>query len=251
MPSFEDEITSNFFHFSERWQAELTSVQGDLATSEAIYLASYKRLTSINAWRDLLLKNELSPESYGFFCEAQNDALSSHVFARLGSWRASLQSLRSCIENVLFSEYYRDHPIELRQWNQDRHRMGFSEMISYFRKHPDIVDIDAQLTGLDRIQTQYASLSRSVHSSAVSYRMTVPDGETNIWTSEISRLRSWNIKEHHTITGINFLLLCIHRSSLQGARLSGLRQAIGLTIRSNPLRYKIKSDFGVNLRVTT
>lgn len=251
MPNFEGEITGNFSSFSTKWQAELSTVQTTLATSEVIYLESYKRLTSLNAWRELLLRNIISSESYSFFCEAQNDAVSSHVFARLGSWRAALQCLRSCIENVFFCEYYKDHTIELRLWSQGRHRLGFNEMLNYFQKHPDVDSVDSSVSGLERIQNEYTVLSRAVHASAISFRMTVPDGQTNLWTSDISRLGAWNTRERQTLTGLNLLLIVLHRSALQGASLPGLRQAVALIIRSSTLRKSIRVNLGVNLNITS
>lgn len=67
MPDLKDEIVGNFKDFHTKWQAELSTVQANLAASEAIYLESYKRLISLNAWRELLLRNIISAESYGFF----------------------------------------------------------------------------------------------------------------------------------------------------------------------------------------
>lgn len=250
MPSFEDEIANNFSNFKAKWQTELSTVQSALATSEAIYLKSYQRLTSLNAWRELLLENELPSEAHNFFCESQNDAVSSHVFAYLGSWRAALQFLRSCIENVFFCEYYKDHPIELRLWAHGRHQLGFNEMMNYFYKHPDIEGISNNLTGLQLIQREYSVLSRAVHSSATSFRMTVPNGKTNLWTSEVRRLQAWSTREYQTITGINLFLMSIHRDKLQGAKLPGLRKAIGPTIGSTALRKAIRNGIAVNLQVT-
>lgn len=250
MPDLKDEIVSNFNNFHAKWQAELSTVQTTLASSEAIYLDSYRRLISLNAWRELLLKNIMSAEPYGFFCEAQNDAISSHVFARLGSWRAALQCLRSCIENVFFCEYYKDHAIELRLWDQGRHRLSFNEMVNYFQKHPDMDNVDSNISGLDRIQREYTTLSRAVHASTTSYRMTVPDGQTNLWTSDIPRLGAWNTRERQTLTGLNLLLIVLHHTALQGTALPGLRQSIALIVRSNTLRRSIRVNFGVNLNIS-
>lgn len=251
MPSFESEVVSNFSSFNTKWKAELSTVQTALDASEAIYLESYKRLTSLNAWRELLLSNIISSEAYGFFYEAQNDAISSHVFARLGSWRAALQCLRSCIENVFFCEYYKDHIVEQRLWSQSQHRLGFNEMLNYFQRHPDIANIESSISGLERIQHEYTVLSRAVHASSTNLRMTVPDGQTNLWTSDISRLGAWNTRERQTLTGLNLVLITLHHIALQGTRLPGLRQAIALIIRSSTLRKSIRVNFGVNLNITS
>lgn len=249
MPGFEEEVKQNFDRFTERWKNELSTIQASLDTSEQEFLDSYKRLTSINSWRELLIKNEVSEGSYRFFCEAQNDGVSSHVFARLGSWRAALKCLRSCVENVVFCEYYKDHPIELRLWTKGRHRLGFSEAISYFQKHPDIEGMPDELTGLDRMQKEYSILSSAVHGSANNLRMTVPDGNTNLWSSESAKLGRWRTRETQTIIAVNLLLLTVHSRSLQGASLPGLRKSIAVTITSASLRNKIRTKLSVNLDI--
>jgi hypothetical protein len=220
-----------------------------LGSSEELFLNSYTRLTSINAWRELLIKNEASDEAYRFFCEAQNDGVSSHVLAGLGSWRASLKCLRSCIENVLFCEYYKDHPIELRLWLLGKHRLGFSETINYFQKHPDVEGIKNDLAGLGRLQKEYSILSRAVHGSDFNFRMTAAGGTTNLWSSDNRKLNSWSTRERETLIGINLILLTLHSKALQGASLLGLRQSIGLIIKSPTLRNAIKAQLGVNLNI--
>lgn len=162
-----------------------------------------------------------------------------------------MQCLRGCIENVFFCEYYKDHAIELRLWGQGRHRLGFNEMVNYFQKHPDVDNVDSSISGLDRIQREYTILSRAVHASATSFRMTVPDGQTNLWTSDIPRLSAWNTRERQTLTGLNLLLIVLHRTALQGTALPGLRQSIALIVRSNTLRKSIRVNLGVNLNITS
>jgi hypothetical protein len=249
MPAFEEELKHNFDSFTAKWKNELSTIQASLDASAQEFFNSYKRLTSINSWRELLIKNEVSEEPYRFFCEAQNDGVSSHVFARLGSWRAALKCLRSCIENVVLCEYYKDHPIELRLWAKGKHRLGFTEAISYLQKHPDIEGMAHELTGLGRMQKEYSILSRAVHGSAHNFRMTVPGGNTNLWSSESAKLGVWKTREIHTITAINLLLLALHSQSLQGTRLPGLRQSIAVTITSASLRSKIRTRFSVNLDI--
>jgi hypothetical protein len=249
MPGFEEEVKHNFESFTAGWKHELSTIQASLDTSEREFLNSYKRLTSINSWRELLIRNEVSEESCRFFSEAQNDGVSSHVLARLGSWRAALKCLRSCMENVVFCEYYRDHPIELRLWAKGKHRLGFSEAISYFQKHPDLERVPDELTGLGRMQKEYSVLSRAVHASAHNLRMTVRDGNTNLWSSESAKLAMWITRETQTIIAVNLLLLALHSKSLQGTSLPGLRKAIAVTITSANLRNKIRSKFSVNLDI--
>ncbi len=251
MLGLEDEVKANFSHFKTKWQDELKIVQSSLASNEGVFLGSYTRLTTMNSWRELLIENEVSEKAYDFFCEAQNDGLLSHVLAGLGSWRSALKCLRSCIENVLFCEYYKDHPIELRQWLNGQHRLGFSELVNYFQKHPDLGGRPQELTGLERLQKEYTILSRAVHASDANLRMTVPGGVTNLWSSDSRRLSSWNTRERQTMTGVNLILLCLHYKRLQGASLPGLRQSIALTITTTTLKNKISTKLGVNLNAAT
>lgn len=250
MPSAESEIKENFNSFKIKWKTELDNVHRLLGSSETLFLNSYIRLASINAWRELLIKNEVSDEAYRFFCEAQNDGVSSHVLAGLGSWRASLKCLRSCIENVLLCEYYKDHPIELRLWLMGKHRLGFSDTINYFQKHPDIEGATNYLTGLGRLQKEYSILSRAVHGSDFNFRMTAAGGTTNLWSSDNRKLNSWSTRAE-TLIGINLILLTLHSKALRGASLLGLRQSIGLAINSSTLKSKIKENLGVNLNIVS
>lgn len=177
--------------------------------------------------------------------------MSSHVLAALGSWRESLKCLRSCIENVLFCEYYKDHPIELRLWLAGKHRLAFHEVISYFEKHPDIDENTKDLAGLGRLQKEYSILSRAVHGSGFSFRMTAAGGTTNLWSSDNTKLSSWSTRERQTLVGINLVLLTLRRRSLQGASLLALRQSIGLVIKSPTLRGEIRTRLGVNLDIAS
>src|SRR5580700_8104765 len=109
------ETEANFGAFDISWQKDMAVVSAELAKDQALYLASYRRLVSLQAWR-AHVETRISEGSLAFFLEAQNDALTSHVFGRLGSWRSALKALRGCIDNVLFCVYYKDHPVELELW---------------------------------------------------------------------------------------------------------------------------------------
>ena len=109
------ETETNFKNFDTAWRADMARVATELAKKDTIFLTSYRRIVSLQAWRTFL-ELRISADSLAFFLEAQNDALTSHVFASLGSWRSALKALRSCIENVAFCLYYKDHPVEFRLW---------------------------------------------------------------------------------------------------------------------------------------
>lgn len=247
MNSVGDEVRGNFEIFKSKWTSELGSVQQSMTQYNALYLISYKRLTSLNSWRELIIKQKVSEGAYSFFCEAQNDAVTSHVFAQLGSWRASHKCLRSCIENILFCEFYKDHQVELKLWETGQHRTGFSELISYFRRHPNLEGLSDRVHGLERLQTEYSVLSRAVHGTGVNFRMTSPGGKTLLWSPDKAKLGVWATREKGVILGINLLLMAIYKEYIQGASLPGLRKAISYSISLQELRNDVKSEISVNL----
>src|SRR4051812_49353560 len=111
MSQLRDEIDANRASFFNNWTREAKKNWTALAKDKA-FTESYRRLTSLQALKTLVVESQYSQQSAQFFCEAHNDALVSHVSASIGAWRSSLQALRSCIENSLCATYYRDHPIE-------------------------------------------------------------------------------------------------------------------------------------------
>lgn len=223
------EIDSNFTRFTEKWKVERTAVTTELSQHEERFRASYRRLVSLQAWRTAL-ENKISSDSLKFFLEAQNDALVSHVLASQGSWRTALKSLRSCIENVLFCLYYKDHPVEVELWQAGRHRLGFTALTEYLINHPQLLDVNPDYSGVATLKAEYSTLSKAVHASSASFRMTQDEETTHLWSAEVSRLGAWSTRESQVLKGLNLLLLTIFREDLSGARLSGLRQAISLAI---------------------
>jgi len=247
MTSFEREIETHFDNFDDRWPKELAEVKSALGDSRSFFIRSYRRISSLSAWRSFVINNVCHPNTAKFFIEAHNDAVSSHVFARVGSWRASLKFLRSCIENILFCEYYKDHPIEMRLWDKGEHRVNFSDLLNYFHTHPDVTPSLPAVTALERIKRAYGMLSRAVHGSDVSFRMTELDEHTNIWTDDIRRLGQWNTREREVIIAVNMLLLTLHKDLLQGTSLPGLRQTISFSITSQRIRDSILHSLNINL----
>lgn len=245
MNQFIREIEQNFLQFSDNWKSNMLSVTGELEKSKDKYLKSYNRLVSIQSWR-LLLETKISSDSLAFFLEAQNDALTSHVFARLGSWRSALKSLRSCIENVLYSLYYMDHPVELQLWHQGNHKLGFLELYKYYESHPQMANLDIQLTGLPLLREEYGTLSKAVHGSAKGFRMTVDAQSTLLWSDNKASLGAWTTREKTTIFGINLLLIALFREQLQGSSQPNLRNSISLAIPATSYK-KIKDSMGVTL----
>lgn len=223
-----NETEANFRAFDKDWRADMAAVSAVLAKETAIYLASYRRIASLQAWRSFL-EPRISVGSLAFFLEAQNDALTSHVFANLGSWRSSLKALRGCIDNILFCLYYKDHPIELRLWHEGKHRLTFAEHFTYLDNHPDRVLV-SQIDAMPVLRAEYSTLSKAVHASAKSFRMTEDIKETLLWSDAKESRGKWQTREQVVISNINLCLLALFRHDLEGAASPALRDAIGLAV---------------------
>jgi|SRR5215469_14810151 len=248
MKNLKDEIHHNFKKFESTWQVELQSVSKSLGKAEDTYLRSYMQLVSLNAWRRELLTNTISAESVSFFLEAQNDALVSHVFARMGAWRSALKSLRSCLENVAFTLYFKDHPVEFVLWQNGKYKPNFSSIVEYLERHPSLDGVNPSVCGLDIFQKEYGTLSRAVHGSA-SFQMTAEKGSTSLWTDNIRSLSQWRTRERVVLQSINLLLMAMFREQLQGAQHPQLRNAISLAI--SPSKHGgVKSILGINLSLS-
>lgn len=246
MNTLQHETEANFTAFTPKWETELKTVSSALGLHQRQFLVSYRRIVSLQAWRTTLLDVRLSSDSVAFFLEAQNDALTSHVFARLGSWRTALKALRGCIENVLACLYYMDHPVELRLWQNHKHRLGFGEYTSYFKGHPALEKLPEKVTGLAELTKELATLSSAVHASASSFRMTADGGIPRFWSDDLAQLGAWHTRESRSLLAVNLLLLTIFRQELEGGRLSNLRKAISFAV-PYARHGEIKQHLGVTL----
>lgn len=224
------EIDSNFLRFASGWRKQLQIVAAELEKELPVFQESYRRLTTLQAWRATLLEPRISEGSLRFFLEAQNDGLVSHVHAALGSWRSALKSLRSAIENVCFCLYYMDHPVELEMWDQGRHVISFSGLVTYLQQHPRVSDVEKNITGIDLLQKEYTTLSKAVHASAAGFRMTADVDEVRLWTTEKASVGGWATREKEVVCGLNLLLLTIFRAELQGTKASGLRDVVSIAV---------------------
>ena len=246
MKLFRVEVAANYAKFSAKWPVELEAIRKELAKSGAIYESSYSRIVPLGAWGSSVLEGELSPESLAFFDEAQNDALVSHVFARLGAWRSALKSLRSCMENGLSALYYMDHPVELALWGVGKHRMSFAKLVEYTTSHPRLAELSSTLTGLDAIEKEYGTLSRAVHGSAKAFRMTHGATDSQLWTKDPAKLGAWSTRLSEVMRILNLLLLAFFRDKISTTQQPGLRKAISLVIP--PTKHtEIKKTLGVTL----
>ena len=241
------EIAANFDSFTASWKAELPKSIAALDSHRDEFLRSYSRITSMNAWRSNVLEEKVPEASLEFFAEALNDALVSHVFARFGSWRSALKSLRSCIENTCYCLYYKDHPVELRLWESGRHRPGFSEIHTYLEQHPDISPLgNSPLTGLATMKEEYSTLSRAVHASAKSFRMSPNVHDILLWKPDAVSLGQWRTREQHTLCALNLLLTAIFRHFLSGAQQTGLRKALAAVIPPS-MHARVKTELKVTI----
>ncbi len=222
MTPLEQEIENNHQAFLKDWTAQAEKNWAKLGGKEQ-FVASYGRLSCLNAIQHTLVLPKFSSTSAAFFLEAQNDALVSHVNANVGSWRAALQSLRSCIENVFNALYYSEHPVELELWSQGKFRIWFQELHKYMASHPRISGIDAGASGLDDLKVEYETLSKAVHASATSFRMTDGASKVLLWSTDDAKLGAWSTREKRVVEAICALLTCFFASDLQGARNAQLR----------------------------
>lgn len=241
-----DEISENFNLFETQWPIELTAAQTALSVSTADFKKSFTRISSIQAWRVHVIIPALNPDAEAFFFEAQNDLLTSHCLARCGSFRQALKALRSASENILYALYYKDHPVEFEKWEMGQHKLGFSEMLSYFESHPKMSGISIELTGLDILRTEYSTLSKAVHGSAKSFRMTQNLNDIRLWDDDVASVGKWATRERILIQALNFLLLVLLREHLAGAANRNLRETIGLIVPKAKFS-TIKTCLGITL----
>jgi hypothetical protein len=241
--SLTKEFRTNYAAFAARWKQTQTTVAASLLEYQPDpFFESYKRIVSLQAWRSELLEHELSGDALPFFLEAQNDALISHVLAHSGMWRPALQALRSCIENTLLALYYKDHPVELRLWEQQR--LAFAQLHAYFSNHPDKPSA-ATVTGLERIAAEYATLSRAVHASARSFRMAAGDN-VRLFVGDQASLGAWKTREVYTISSLNIVLLWMFRDHLTGTRVTNLRRVVAFTLSASQ-RAEVKQHLRIVL----
>jgi hypothetical protein len=242
-----DEIRNHYDGFRKDWQDALSSRIAALPNSNTRFENSYIRLTSLQAWRSNIIEPQLTTDSIGFFIEAQNDALISHIQASLGSWRVALKSLRSCIENVLLCLYYKDHPVEFSLWEIGKFRIPFSKALKYLQDHPCMNGLPDHLTGLSLINKEYDKLSQAVHSSSIEFRMTEDGKALSLWKTDAQHESIWETREKRTLEGLNLLLLAFFKGHLQGSNLGALRESIGFVIPATK-DATIKSSMGVRIK---
>ncbi len=247
MRQLAEELKNNFDSFKGDLKISFMRAFEALEDSDSKFLSSYKRLASLEAWRAYVLEPEIDRSSLEFFIEAQNDALLSHMFARIGSWRAGLKCLRSVFENLMFCLFYKDHPVEYQLWEKGKSQLPISAYIKYFERHPSNDNVPVKVTGISMLIKEYSTLSKSVHGSSKSFRMTLePYSFPSLMVPDTIKLNQWLTRERKAIQIVNQLLMIIFSENLQGAKLRDLRKAISFTI-PNSLNDDIMTHLGIRL----
>jgi|HubBroStandDraft_6_1064221.scaffolds.fasta_scaffold266160_2 hypothetical protein len=245
MSQLQDEIDVNQVKFFRNWTAQAAKNWKALGAND-IYKASYRRLCAVQAIKTELVVPHYKAGSAAFFFEAHNDTLVSHVNASIGAWRSALQALRSCEENVLAAIYYNDHPVELELWETGKFQISFSDLLKYAEKHPRLSKFGQQLTGVETIHTEYATLSKAVHASAANFRMTDAISNVLLWNVDPVKLSMWATRERRVIEGVSSLMVCLHSTLLQGTALTQLRNVLHFSISSN-IRKRLKTVANVTI----
>ncbi|MXY20379.1 MAG: hypothetical protein F4Y49_03480 [Dehalococcoidia bacterium] len=226
------DVDSNSNRFADSFPIEIAEACDTRLENRGVFRDSYRRVVSLQAWRTRFFEESVSDGVSALFLEAQNDALLSVVLAHMSMWRPALQSLRSCIENVLNTCYYADHPVEFQLWEIGEHRSDFSELMSYFMRHPNMFTRAGFPDIVAHIRQEYATLSKAVHASSVSFHMT-SGGNIVITDSDNAKYNQWNSRHRNTLLWLNFLLVTIYAEKIKGPRHSDIRSSISLAISDN------------------
>lgn len=220
------EIDANFAAFRTAWPIAIAS---NLKALEArpVYAESYRRIASFQALKAYIIQPNVKADAAAFFIEAQNDILLSHVQASIGSWRISLQSLRSAIENVGACLYFMDHPVELELWKSGELRLSFSAITKYFESHPALKGLPAGIV-FDLVKDEYATLSKAVHGSAVNFWMTNDDKSIALWSTDAARSGMWATREKNVLQGLGLLTVALFSDQLTGTKGTNVRDTLSL-----------------------
>lgn len=240
------EIAENCRAFDKQAVSALATARTALDPANGKFEKSYERIASIQAWRTGVIHELPSEDAQAFFFEAQNDFLVSHCLARHGSFRQALKALRSAIENIYFALYYMDHPVELENWLRGLHRIGFSELTTYLEKHPALSRGFPGTIPLGTLTHEYSTLSKAVHGSAKSFRMTQNLSDLQLWIGDLPSVGKWATREKTVVHAVNLLLLQIFREKLIGTQRRNLREVIGLLIPPTQIA-QIKKEQGITI----
>lgn len=245
MASVREEVRANYEAYLATFLSvinkNVTASKGDSKLEE-----SYARVAVINALKVDLVDAHFSKDAAHFFYEAHNDALISHVNASFGSWRPALQSLRSYMENTMAAIYYKDHPVELEKWKSGGFYIPPRDLRDYISDHPRMKKVGSAIHLKEKLNKEYATLSKAVHGSSSLFRMTSNDGKTNIAEPGADSLGKWSSREKSTINICTVMLICVLSEQLDGAKLSSLRDNLGIALSADS-RAALKTHLNINI----
>lgn len=242
--TLEAEFRANHEKFKPAVLSETAAVQQSLLSNDATFLESYKLVCAFRGWHEIVLQ-DVSEQVVGFFIEAHNDLLTSHVLAMSGMWRSSLISLRAFMESYLAFVFFRDHPIELRQWSEGDFRLEPKNLRQYCVKHPDVGAYPIALSTAMKLDGEYSKLSGSVHGTRTDFRMTAASSYPAISTADVMRLKKWIKLERNVVRTSLVLLLALNSKSLKGAAHPVFRRVIGACLSS-----AVKSSIRQQMSIT-
>lgn len=249
MDLLRSELKANASTFVRDIPVELARIHASLSIDVEKTTSAYAAAAALQAWRTEVYTRAPGPIR-DMLLEAQNDAVQSLVLGHLGMWRPALQSLRSCIEAVVRIAFFTDHPVELGWWTG---KSGFSISIrktiqEYLPKHP-LVEPFAGVAGIpdvtSQLYEQYSLLSKAVHASAISFRMTKA-GDVSFSNSSATDYGQWLACHRKTLQAVSLLMLMLNRSQLRGTAHSGLRKLLSVVLPKNVVAAS-RTKFGVVL----
>ena len=242
--SISDDLRHSYSLFENDWLEQLRNKMNDEEKADA-FENSYVRIASIQSWKSII-ETIYSSTCVVYIVEAQNDLLSSLILARLGSWRVSLKSLRSSMENTAKFIYYKDHPVEQKQSEDGTYRFSFSQFLKYIEAYPYEKQPPNVIKVVDNLCREYSVLSKAVHASNARFQMSSHGPLPQMWVTSISDQSQWISRERMVINSINCLLLVMHFDLIEGTKYPEQRSVISNAISSG-LHSEILTAYAVRL----
>lgn len=242
-----EEIESNAADYISGLPTQISNAKSIALIAPDKSKMAYASVATLQAWRTSQIFGDAADISSAIL-EAQNDALQSFTLAHLGMWRAALQSLRGCLEGVVRTLFFIEHPVEFNWWQRHTYKLSISATLSdYFPKHPRIAAIPIpDLISFPQILTkEYAELSRAVHASAKSFNMTKA-GDIAVSTASPADYGAWFTRHRNTLGGINRLLVAFFAESLRGTGGREIRRAL---VASEAIPQGIWNDLKTHLGI--
>lgn len=239
------ELEANYDRFEAAVANDLAAVSAALLVEKATFLKNYSQICAFRGFHEIALTGQ-SEASIGFFIEAHNDLLTAHVLATSGMWRSAYIALRSFMESYLGHIYFQDHPVELELWMAGKLKIEPKVLRGYCRTHPAITAHATPKSASEKLETQYARLSSSVHGSKVDFRMTDASTFPAIATSDAISLKKWQSLATDLIRTALIIYLALHAGRLKGAAHPAFRKVLGVALTPTA-KAGVKAQLGVVL----